>query len=109
MAVPEEPVPRFLVAEPNVPVAELLQDVLDTGYPGCDVIVAERGDDAWRVVRNDHLDLAILEVDLPGKTGVWVLRQIQGTARKLPVIMTAHHATEDEEAELLRLGADDFL
>jgi len=107
--VPEEPEPRFLVAEPDKTVAELLCEVLDEGFPGCDVTVAQRGDEVWRVIRTDHRDLAIIEAHLPGATGEWVLRQIRGTARRLPVIMTAAYATEALEAKLLRLEADDFL
>jgi DNA-binding response OmpR family regulator len=107
--VPDAGRPHFLVAEPDESVAALLCDVLDTAYPGSNVIVTEEGDDAWRVICTNHRDLAILDVALAGRPGEWVLRQIRGTARKLPVIMTAADATEALEAKLLHVGADDFL
>lgn len=100
---------RFLVAEPDESIAEVLRDRLHSSFEGCDVTVVQRGEEAWRLLRAHHRDLAILAIRLEGRTGDWVLRQIQGTGRKLPVIMTSAHATEAVEAKMLRLGADDFL
>ena len=107
--MPEAPGPRFLVAEPDRLMAELLRDALGEGFPRCDVVVTAHGEEAWRIVRTDSRDLAILDVHLAGKSGEWVLRQIRGTACSLPVIMTAAHPTAELEATLLRLGADDVL
>ncbi|KNG93251.1 response regulator transcription factor [Pseudaestuariivita atlantica] len=67
------------------------------------------GDAADQFLRQEASDLVILDINLPGQSGLDILRRMRGRDDPRPVILlTARAATEDRVAGL-DLGADDYL
>jgi DNA-binding response OmpR family regulator len=56
-----------------------------------------------------ELDLVILDVMLPGKSGLDVLREVRRCRPTLPVILVTARGAESERIEGLELGADDYV
>ena len=71
----------------------------------------EDGDSFWNALQTEKPDLVILDVMLPGKDGVTLLKMMKecGEFRDIPVIMATAKGTEYDKIQSLDLGADDYL
>lgn len=71
----------------------------------------EDGDSFWDALQKDVPELVILDVMLPGKDGVTLLKMMKENDefRDIPVIMATAKGTEYDKIQSLDLGADDYL
>lgn len=78
---------------------------------GYNVICAVDGEQALRAVQDGSVDLALLDVMMPGKTGFAVCQAIksQPGTRFIPVILVTGLTSSDDRVLGIRCGADDFL
>jgi putative two-component system response regulator len=99
----------ILVADDNDMNRELLSDILiGEGYK---VICADNGNDALDVSKTRPIDLALLDVMMPGKTGFEVCQSIKSNpeTRLVPVVLVTGLTSVEERIRGIRAGADDFL
>jgi CheY-like chemotaxis protein len=78
---------------------------------GFDVISASGGPQALDLLRKQSVDVVLLDVMMPGMTGLDVLRHIRATwsASVLPVIMVTAKTDSEDVVEALGLGANDYV
>ena len=78
---------------------------------GFDARGFEDGDSFWDALQSQKPELVILDVMLPGKGGVTLLKMMKGNEnfRDIPVIMATAKGTEYDKIQSLDLGADDYL
>jgi len=69
----------------------------------------ESGYKAVELVRETPLDIAIIDVKMPGMDGLETLKQIKQIQPMLEVIMLTGHASVESGIEGMRLGAFDYL
>ena len=96
-----------LVVDDEPIVRESIRDWLkDAGYQ---VVTAETGEAALELVKKQDFSVVILDVRLPGRTGISILREVKALKPQLKsIIITAYPATELAE-EAKELGAIDYL
>lgn len=75
----------------------------------CTVFTAINGLVAMEILENEQIDVAILDVKMPGLDGVEVLRRIKQRYPLIEVIMLTGHSTTESAVEGLKLGAFDYL
>ncbi|HZP07136.1 MAG TPA: HD domain-containing phosphohydrolase [Terracidiphilus sp.] len=99
----------ILVADDNEINRELLSDIL-TGE-GYKVVCVEDGDQALHEIQTRAIDLALLDVIMPGKTGFDICQFIKSRpeTRLIPVVLVTGLTSVDERIRGIRAGADDFL
>lgn len=98
---------RVLVVEDEVRLAELLRAGLKA--EGFAVDVSGDGIDAvWRATEVAY-DIIVLDIMLPGKNGIEVCRELRRTGVTTPILMLTARTGDNEHAEVLNIGADDFL
>lgn len=98
---------RILLCEDDLPLAEALSALL-TGS-GYIVDVVHDGPSAEHLAQAERFDLMILDLNLPEKDGLAVLRSLRQRANGVPtLILTARAAAEDRVLGL-DLGADDYM
>ena len=97
---------RVLVVDDEESVRELIK--LYLSKEGFEVVQAGDGKEALRVNGEQHPDLIILDLMLPGMDGREVCRQIRSTSR-VPIIMLTARAEEVDRIVGLELGADDYV
>ena len=78
-------------------------------YAGYTVLEAGRGDDGCQMAVRRELDLLLLDMVLPGKTGLEILREVRNVRPTLPVIILSARGEESDRVNGLRLGADDYV
>ena len=78
---------------------------------GFEAIGFEDGDSFWNALQKSRPELVILDVMLPGKDGVTLLKMMKehDQFRDIPVIMATAKSTEYDKIQSLDLGADDYL
>ena len=71
----------------------------------------EDGDSFWNALQSEKPDLVVLDVMLPGKDGVTLLKLMKASEefREIPVIMATAKGSEYDKIQSLDLGADDYL
>ncbi len=98
---------HVMVVDDEVEFVEALSERLSTrDYI---VIKAYDGDEALNLLGEQKVDVVILDVVMPGKSGVEVLREIKQRQPLVEVIMLTGHATVDTAIEGMKLGAYDYL
>jgi DNA-binding response OmpR family regulator len=100
--------PKILVVDDEPPLRELVVVTLGDAY-ACDE--APNGDAALKLLRKRRYDMVVLDVMMPGRSGIDVLREMRAdeALRDVPVVvMSAWQSTEDIDAALAA-GANGFL
>lgn len=100
---------KILVIDDNPSSLRLTRYTLEK--KGYQILTASDGLEGLRKAREEHPDLIILDVMLPGLDGYEVchqLRQKPETAT-LPILMISAKAHQDDKDIALRVGADDYL
>lgn len=96
----------ILIVEDDREIAQLVRDYLDRA--GYRTSVASDGDEALVAARNGQPDLIVLDLGLPKRDGLDVIREIRKTAQTPIVILTAR-GEETDRIVGLELGADDYI
>lgn len=98
---------RILIVEDEPKVAAALAEGLKAQHYAPTIAVT--GEDGFFLVQSEQFDLVILDVVLPGRSGIEILRALRACALPTPVlILTARDAVEDRVLGL-DSGADDYL
>ena len=71
----------------------------------------EDGDSFWSALQTERPDLVVLDVMLPGKDGVTLLKMMKSSQEfsQIPVIMATAKGSEYDKIQSLDMGADDYL
>lgn len=98
---------RILVVEDERKVASFLEKGLrEEGYS---VDVAHDGPDGLMKAFVYDYDLLLLDVMLPGKSGLEIVRELRAKERAVPVLMLTARDAQDDVVMGLDAGADDYL
>lgn len=99
----------ILAVDDEEHILELIQYNLENG--GYQVIRAESGEEALSLLDSNKVDLALLDLMLPGMDGIEVLKNIRShpKLKKLPVIILTAKSDEISKVVGLEVGADDYL
>jgi two-component system, OmpR family, alkaline phosphatase synthesis response regulator PhoP len=97
---------KILVVDDDVKTVELVKLYLNRD--GYRVLTANDGNDALQIARESHPDLIVLDLMLPGISGLEVCRTLR-TESDVPIIMLTALTTDDDRLTGLNLGADDYV
>jgi DNA-binding response OmpR family regulator len=100
---------KILVAEDDRDIAALIAHYLHK--QGWEAHVVAAGDEALAWARHHPVDLVVLDVMLPGLSGLEVCRALRGdtSTETIPIIMVTARADETDRILGLDIGADDYL
>ena len=97
---------KVLVVDDDAKTVELVKLYLNRD--GYKVFVAYDGVEALRLARESHPDLVVLDLMLPGCSGLEVCRTLRDES-DVPIIMLTAITTEDNKLTGLDIGADDYV
>jgi two-component system KDP operon response regulator KdpE len=75
---------------------------------GYSVLEARTGDEALELIRTEQVDLILLDLNMPGRSGVETCREIRASG-DVPIIMLTVRNTERDKVQALDAGADDYV
>ncbi|MEP0191271.1 MAG: response regulator [Erythrobacter sp.] len=101
---------RILIADDDELIAEIASETLiDAGHASGWVTSGEK---AWELlIRHKRPDLLLLDQDMPGISGISLLRKLRGSPKfyDLPIIMFTAMKGEEDENQAIFAGAQDFI
>ncbi|MEN3292478.1 MAG: two-component system, NarL family, invasion response regulator UvrY, partial [Burkholderiales bacterium] len=100
---------RIIIADDHAIVREGLKQILADSK---DIVVtgdAENGVDAIKLVRKDDCDVLLLDISMPDRSGIEVLKQIKKESPKLAVLMLSMHREDQYAVRSLKAGASGYL
>ncbi len=98
---------KILIAEDEISTAKALKVILEKSKFSVDIV--HNGNDAWSYIQAGPYEVIVLDIMMPGMSGLEVLSKLRANNIKTPVLMlTAKGELEDRVAGL-EAGADDYL
>jgi len=98
---------NIIIVEDEPSLVFTLEDTLEN--EGYRTFVAKKGDEAVDIVKNEHLDLMILDLMLPGMSGYDVCKKVRAMNYTFPIIMLTARDQEIDKVTGLNIGADDYI
>src|SRR5258706_6472133 len=98
---------RILVVEDEKKTASFIRKALQA--EGFAVDVCHNGDEGLAAARLTPFDAIVLDIMLPGRDGLSVLRQLRERHNATPVLLLSARGEVNERIEGLNAGADDYL
>jgi DNA-binding NarL/FixJ family response regulator len=99
---------KVLIVDDHAIVRRGLKELL-TDEPDISVFEAGDGETASELIRKDHWDLIVLDLDLPGKSGLQLLEEVKRDSRSIPVLVLSVYSEEQFAVRTLRAGAAGFM
>jgi two-component system, NarL family, invasion response regulator UvrY len=99
----------ILLADDHVVVRRGLRDILTDAFPRAQFIEAGTGDEVLSAIRTSRCDLLILDINMPGRTGVDVLREVKGLCPGIPVLILSVQPEDQYAVRCLKAGASGYL
>lgn len=97
---------QILIIEDDKSISEIQKDYLEmSGYK---VICAYDGEEGLKILQQQKVDLAVLDLMLPKTDGMEILRQI-GENKDFPIVVLSAKGEEMSKIKALNLGADDYI
>ena len=98
---------RILFIEDEVKITDALQELCKIQNIDCDV--ANDGEEGLLFALNPIYDVIVLDIMLPMKSGLEILKEVRDRDITTPVLMLTAKGTVDDKVKGLDLGADDYL
>lgn len=99
----------ILIVDDNRKYIERLISLLNEAGIESQIFVANDYNKGVEILANEKPDIVLLDVNLPGKSGIEILRHIKEEGWKCKVIMATNHASKSYRNLCLEAGADRFL
>jgi two-component system invasion response regulator UvrY len=100
---------RMLVVDDHEVVRRGIRQVLAEGFPGAAFGEAATAAEALALLAAEHWDLLLLDINLPGRSGLEVLEDVRRQWPRLPVLVLSAYPEEEFAVRCLRLGAAGYL
>jgi len=97
---------RILIVDDDPQIRRVLRTALVA--QGYEVADTRNGEEALEKLRDEKIDLVILDVNMPGMSGMETCREIRSTS-DIPIIMLTVRDAEPDKVEALDAGADDYI
>jgi len=99
---------RVLIADDDTVVRDVVRRYLE--HDGLEVFVANDGNEALRLLNSERIDVAVLDVMMPGRNGLNLCRSLRERGGyTVPVILLTALGEEGDRIAGLEAGADDYL
>jgi two-component system invasion response regulator UvrY len=100
---------RILIADDHAILRRGLKEILMRELEGAVCGEAENAEQVLAQVRNQEWDVVILDVTMPGRSGLDVLRDLRAIHPKLPVLVLSMHPEDQYGKRILKAGASGYM
>jgi len=101
--------PRILIVDDHAVVRKGVVEILKKWDASISVDEASNGEEALARILRSEYELVLLDITIPGRNGLEVLKDIKGCLPRLPVLMLSVHREEEYAIRALRAGASGYV
>ncbi len=99
----------FLIADDHPIVLKGMIKIIKDEYPDALVLEAANGNEVLQMVRKVFFNLLILDISMPGKNGVEILKQLKSEDYKMPVLFLSMYPEDQYAVRAIKAGAYGYL
>jgi two-component system, NarL family, invasion response regulator UvrY len=100
---------KVVLADDHAIIRYGLKQIILEEYPDAHVHEAQNSNEVFKIVRDEALDLIILDITMPSRDGIEVLKDLKKSKPKLPVLILSMHSEERFAVRALKSGAAGYL
>lgn len=100
---------RILIADDHEVVRRGLKGILTDAFPKSKIGEARTSQEAVEAVHKQAWDIILLDINMPGRSGLEVLEEIKRLHPQLPVLVLSAFSEEDYAVRAIKLGASGYL
>ncbi len=100
---------RILIADDHAVVRYGVKAILVEEFPSAHFGEARNADEVFQQVWKTHWDLLILDITLPGKSGLEVLKELKSAHPRLPILILTVHPEDEFAKRVLKAGASGYV
>ena len=109
MKVSTEKIIKIIIADDHPLFRRGLKHALEE-TPDIEVIgEASNGDSLLSMIKSDNLDMVLLDISMPGKSGLDLLKQLKSEYSKLPILILSVYPEEQYAVRFIKAGASGYL
>jgi two-component system invasion response regulator UvrY len=100
---------RFLIADDHAVVRRGLRQIILEEIPGSEVGEAQNAAEALNLVRKETWDAAILDISMPGGSGLDLIKDVRLLSPRLPLLVLSMYPEDQFAVRVLKAGANGYL
>lgn len=100
---------KVLIADDHAVVRRGLIQLLTDEYPALSVGEARDAGEVLKLAREQNWDIIILDISMPGRSGLEVLKELRQQGPRVPVIILTSHPEEQYAIRVLKAGAAGYM
>jgi DNA-binding NarL/FixJ family response regulator len=100
---------HILIADDHAVVRRGLREILADALPGADFSEAVNGDEVLSQLGKSQIAMLVLDISMPGRSGMDVMRDVKHTYPRLPVIILSCQPEDQYAVRCLRAGAAAYI
>jgi DNA-binding NarL/FixJ family response regulator len=100
---------NFLIADDHANVRRGLREILLDAFAGSHFSEASNGNDVLVQLLDSQPDVLLLDINMPGRSGFEVLKEVKHIYSQLPVIMVSVQSESQYALRCLRAGASEYV
>lgn len=103
------PIERILIADDHAIVRKGLAETVLERYPHCQITHASNADELIACIHTDEFDVALMDISMPGVTGLEALKHVRMIKPQLPVLILTAYPESQYAERAIRLGAMGYI
>ncbi|MEJ2721492.1 MAG: response regulator transcription factor [bacterium] len=100
---------RILIADDHAVVRRGLQQIMADAFEDITVGEATNAEEALDLIRRENWDVVVLDISMPGRSGLDALKEIKKDRPNLPVLVLSIHPEDQFATRVLRAGASGYM
>lgn len=99
----------ILIADDHAIVRKGLIQILKEAYPQAKVYEANSAIEVYQLIKKQVWDIILLDISMPGRNGIELLKQLRAEGIKAPILMLSMHAEDQYALRVLKAGASGYV
>ena len=100
---------KFLIADDHAIVRKGLVQLIREEFYEAEIAEATDSNEVYEKVKSQIWDVILLDISMPGRNGLDILKQLRAEGIKAPILMLSMHPEEQYAIRVLKAGASGFL
>jgi two-component system, NarL family, invasion response regulator UvrY len=100
---------KILIADDHPVVREGVKQIIRELISFSNIEDASNGDEALHLIEMNEYDLVILDISMPGKNGLDILKALKDKSERVPILVLSIHQEEQYAIRALKLGASGYI
>jgi len=100
---------KILIADDHEVVRRGLKQIIEHAYPGCEFGEAQNSQEVMQCVWDQEWDIVLLDISMPGRGGLDVLKELRSTKPSLPALVFSMHPEDQFAVRVIKAGASGYM